>query len=120
MTFPTQVKPMLAKTGPGPFNSEKHLFEIKWNGIRCIALVDPGGRLTLQSRTLKDVTAKFPELSQLPASCRHTGTVFDGELVVLGPDSRPDFSLIQGGLGDHQKCPQGRKGLHRNRLCPRV
>lgn len=85
---------MLAGTAGRPFDSANHLFEIKWDGIRCLALVNPAGKLTLQSRNFTDITAKFPELAGLPNSCQ-AGTIFDGELVVLNSESKPDFALIQ-------------------------
>ena len=71
---------MLAAKAHAPFDSEQHLFEIKWDGIRCLAFIG-GGRLRLQSRQLTEITSQFPELNglmRLPP-----GTVLDGELVDL-------------------------------------
>ena len=92
--FPERLAPMLASSVGQPFDSANHLFEIKWDGIRCLALINPAGKLTLQSRNFNDITDKFPELHALPKNC-HTGTIFDGELVVLDSQFKPDFSLIQ-------------------------
>jgi ATP-dependent DNA ligase len=33
------IKPMFAKSST-PFDSQKHVFELKWDGSRCIAFVD--------------------------------------------------------------------------------
>ncbi len=69
-----------------------HFFEIKWDGIRCLAFVE-GGRVRLQSRELIDITVQFPELAclaQLP-----DGTVLDGELVAM-EGNRPCLAKIQG------------------------
>jgi ATP-dependent DNA ligase len=82
---------MLAKKAEAPFDSEQHLFEIKWDGIRCLAFVE-GGRVRLQSRQLTDITSQFPELAgllRLPS-----GTVLDGELVVLR-EGTPSLRHIQ-------------------------
>jgi len=52
---------MLASCATEPFDSKDHLFELKWDGIRCLAFVDEG-QLRLQSRGLNDIIAIFPEL----------------------------------------------------------
>jgi ATP-dependent DNA ligase len=89
--LPAAIQPMLAQRAPEPFDSEDYLFEIKWDGIRCLAFIE-AGRLRLQSRDLMAISAQFPELAslaQLPS-----GTVLDGELVVL-KDGKPCFAEIQ-------------------------
>jgi ATP-dependent DNA ligase len=62
--LPDLIKPMLAMAVPEPFDSDHHLFEIKWDGIRCLAFIE-NGRVRLQSRELIDITAEFPELGCL-------------------------------------------------------
>ena len=77
--LPSSLKPMLAAKAQGPFDSEQHLFEVKWDGIRCLAFVQKG-RVRLQSRHLTELTLQWPELAglgRLPS-----GTVLDGELVL--------------------------------------
>jgi ATP-dependent DNA ligase len=89
--LPLTINPMLAAKADAPFDSEKHLFEIKWDGIRSLAFVD-GGRVRLQSRQLTEITHQFPELAglgRLPS-----GTVLDGELVVF-QDDKPSLAAIQ-------------------------
>ena len=89
--LPTLLRPMLARAGR-PFDSQEHLFEIKWDGIRALAYIERGA-YRLLSRHGQDLSEQFPELAvlaELPS-----GTVLDGELVVLR-NGRPDLSLIQG------------------------
>ncbi len=86
-SLPDFVPPMLATLGR-PFDSDEHLYEIKWDGLRCLAFVDDDG-WRLRSRRDREMTPRYPELAfleQVP-----TGTLLDGELVVLA-DGRPDFS----------------------------
>ena len=71
---------MLAMAANEPFDSAAHLFEVKWDGVRCLTFVE-GGRVRLQSRQLMEISAQFPELDALRALPE--GTVLDGELVVL-------------------------------------
>jgi bifunctional non-homologous end joining protein LigD len=71
--------PMLA-TAAQPFDSDAHVFEVKWDGVRALAAVTTD-RWQLWGRGCTDYTGRYPELEvlrRLPA-----GTVVDGELVVL-------------------------------------
>lgn len=81
---------MLAETAEKPFDSKEHLFEIKWDGIRCLAFVR-NGKVHLQNRRLSSMTARYPELQVL----RNwpDGTVIDGEMVVLH-EGKPSFNRL--------------------------
>jgi bifunctional non-homologous end joining protein LigD len=57
------IKPMLAKSST-PFDSQKHVFELKWDGSRCIAFVDRKN-VRLQNRRLLDITYRYPEFWNL-------------------------------------------------------
>jgi ATP-dependent DNA ligase len=89
--LPATIRPMLARQAEEPFDCDDYLFEVKWDGIRCLAFIE-AGRVRLQSRRLLDITAQFPELAAL--ACLPAGTVLDGELVALR-NGRPSFTLIQ-------------------------
>jgi bifunctional non-homologous end joining protein LigD len=89
--LPNAIQPMLAVAVPQPFDSDDHLFEIKWDGIRCLAFME-GGRVRLQSRDLIDITARFPELGCL-THLSH-GTVLDGELVAM-EGNKPSLGKVQ-------------------------
>src|SRR6266849_8637969 len=87
--LPRFIPPMLAKSGV-PFDSQEHLFELKWDGTRALAFVDGRG-YRLVNRHRADVTDRYPEfgfLNDLP-----TGIVLDGEVVVLR-QGKPDFRLL--------------------------
>jgi len=84
-----RIKPMLAVAGE-PFDSEDHLYEVKWDGVRCLAAVD-AGRVRLWGRELADYTGRYPELDALGKLA--SGTLVDGELVVLR-DGRADLDAI--------------------------
>ncbi len=87
--LPRFVPPMLAKRR-APFDSQEHLFELKWDGTRALAFVDSHG-YRLVNRHRADVTDRYPELgflNDLP-----TGIVLDGEVVVLR-QGKPDFGLL--------------------------
>jgi ATP-dependent DNA ligase len=82
---------MLAANAEVPFDSEQHLFEIKWDGIRCLAFIE-NGRVRLQSRHLTELTSQFPELNCLRRF--PSGTALDGELVVF-QDGGPSLHQVQ-------------------------
>jgi bifunctional non-homologous end joining protein LigD len=87
-----KIAPMLAYSSP-PFDSPRHLFEIKWDGTRCILFVRDG-RVRLQNRRLQDITPRYPELAGLHRQIRGRNAILDGELVVLS-GGRPDFTILQ-------------------------
>lgn len=89
MPLPPFLAPMLATLVDAPFDSERHLFEIKWDGIRALAFVEDGA-VRLLSRNRQDLTVAYPELAGLARL--PSGTILDGELVVLEADGRPSFS----------------------------
>lgn len=78
---------MLAKQGK-PFDSDEHLFEIKWDGTRALAFVG-GDHFSLRNRYGKDLARLFPELAFL--ADLDPGCVLDGEIVVL-QGGEVDFS----------------------------
>ena len=84
-TFP----PMLAVAGD-PFDSNQHLFEVKWDGVRALACVE-NHQWRLWGREEADYTDRYPELDVLLRM--PTGTVLDGELVVLR-EGRAELSAI--------------------------
>ena len=83
---------MLAKSS-SPFDSEKHVFELKWDGARCIAFVDRKN-VRLQNRRLLDITYRYPEFWELNKFLKASSAVFDGELVVL-VEGVPKFEKLQ-------------------------
>lgn len=85
------VRPMLAVSAP-PFDSDKHLFEIKWDGYRSLAYLD--NNTIIRSRNLIDLTAKFPELSGLNQQIKKLPAIIDGEIVVF-ENGKPSFAALQ-------------------------
>ena len=86
------IRPMLAQTAD-PFNSEQHVFELKWDGMRCIVYLKDG-KVELQNRNLKNVTKSYPELETIGSNVRANMAILDGEIVVL-EKGLPSFELLQ-------------------------
>ena len=75
-----------------PFDDKDYIFELKLDGIRCIAYIDTKS-VVLQNKRFKDVTDIYPELKEMNKCVKHK-VILDGELVVL-TDGRPDFYALQ-------------------------
>jgi len=92
--FPTVIRPMQAVSAEAPFSSDEYLFEVKWDGLRCLLFVDWDGRVRLQDRGLSDITGLLPELHDLTRQVP-LGAVLDGELVVTDEQGRPDCQALR-------------------------
>ncbi|MGE5598566.1 MAG: ATP-dependent DNA ligase, partial [Bacteroidota bacterium] len=89
--LPPAIPPMLAVLTE-PFDSPDHVFELKWDGIRCLSFLDGGTRL--QSRNLKVMNEIYPDLAGLHRHVRAAPCVLDGEIVAL-KDGKPSFLALQ-------------------------
>lgn len=90
---PERIAPMLATPGPLP-RGDGWAYEFKWDGVRAICHTEPG-RMTLRTRNMNDVTARYPELHELTRAVGHRRLVLDGEIVAF-QDGRPSFAALQG------------------------
>ena len=75
-------------TGPG------WLFELKWDGVRVLAL-RLGGRVELWSRRKRRVTRQYPEIAAAVATLAGGDVALDGEIVALDEAGRPSFERLQ-------------------------
>jgi ATP-dependent DNA ligase len=71
------IKPQLAQAAKEPFDHKDWLFELKLDGVRCIAYLDRETRL--QARSGQDITAQFPELGELHRQVANP-CILDGEI----------------------------------------
>jgi bifunctional non-homologous end joining protein LigD len=92
--MPKKIVPMMAKLAKLPRDDSKWAYEIKWDGVRAI-LYCQGGRVTLTSRNLRDVTSQYLELRALGRALGSREAVLDGEIVAFDDDERPNFGLLQ-------------------------
>jgi bifunctional non-homologous end joining protein LigD len=93
--LPKIAQPMLATPVDEPFDDPKWLFELKWDGYRCLATIERDGSVKLVSRNGKDFGPKFPELAGLAEAFSERPLIVDGEIVVLDDDGRPSFGKLQ-------------------------
>src|SRR5205809_8119812 len=87
-SFPMEVRPMQAASAEAPFSSPEYIFEVKWDGLRCLLFRDPQKHVHLHDRGFNDLTDLVPEVTAA-ASRVPPGSVIDGELVATDQDGRP-------------------------------
>lgn len=86
------IKPMLIKEQREPFNSPDYLYELKLDGIRCIAYINEEST-DLRTRNNNPINHKFPELSQIHKLSSEK-VILDGELIVMR-EGVPNFYEVQ-------------------------
>jgi len=86
------ISPMLLHE-TSPFDDDNYIFELKLDGVRCIAYLDKNS-VTLRNKRNKDVTEIYPELKEI-YKCAKKRCILDGELVVLNNEGKPDFFTLQ-------------------------
>ena len=85
---------MLAVSAPEPFDSPDKLFEVKWDGIRAIAVIE-GGQVRITTRGNKEITEAFHDVAEsLLQGVRGDGVVLDGELIAMDDGGVPRLHRV--------------------------
>lgn len=86
------ILPMLIAEQVEPYDDPDSIFELKLDGIRCIAYCDSN---SVDLRNKRDICLlpRFPELSELYQMCKEK-CILDGELIVP-VNGKPDFYEVQ-------------------------
>lgn len=87
------IRPMLIGTDGEPFDSPDYIFELKLDGERCVAYLDPKEGTELRNKRNVKMLPKVPELADLHKQVKKR-CILDGELLVL-KDGKPNFAEIQ-------------------------
>src|SRR5690349_12719763 len=87
------IAPMLATPGALPSGSD-WAYEFKWDGVRAVSYLERRTVRTM-SRNDLDVTASYPELTELLDLLAGHDAVLDGEIVAFDEAGRPSFPVLQ-------------------------
>jgi bifunctional non-homologous end joining protein LigD len=90
---PRKLPPMLATLTDEPFNNADWLFELKWDGYRCIAYLD-NDDVQLRSRKNISFNKEYAEIVSELKSLK-LNAILDGEIVVLNEKGHADFEALQ-------------------------
>ena len=85
---------MAAVTGALPSNDDAYAYEVKWDGVRVLAYIEDG-RMRLESRNLRDITPRYPELEGLVDAVGGRNVLLDGEVVAFDEQGKPSFGVLQ-------------------------
>jgi len=101
---PHFIEPMNAKLVEKPPTAGNWIYELKFDGIRLIAVKDHK-KASLLSRNQNDLSGCFPEILQAVKNLPPDECVLDGEVVALDEEGRSSFQLLQAREMDGRKSP---------------
>jgi bifunctional non-homologous end joining protein LigD len=89
------LRPMLPRPLPAPFDSDEHLFEPWWGGERALVSIGPAdsagdGAVVVRDAAGQDLSDMLPELAGLAVRVAARAAILDGELVVVDAAGRAD------------------------------
>jgi len=96
--IPAKLQPMLAELSQSLPQGPEWLFEMKWDGVRAICIIDEG-KVRLLSRTGREMDKQYPELHGISSAIAAGSAVLDGEIVMLDEKGRPSFERLQSRIG---------------------
>ena len=87
------IHPMLIGADGEPFDSPDYIYELKLDGERCVAYLDPREGTELRNKRNVKMLPKVPELAELHKQVKKR-CILDGELLII-KDGKPNFAEIQ-------------------------
>lgn len=87
------IDPMLIAENVPLFADPDWIYELKWDGERCIAYLDPKDGTELRNKRHLIMIPKVPELSQIHRQAKKK-CILDGELLCI-VNGKPNFEAIQ-------------------------
>lgn len=87
------IDPMLIKEQREPFSDPDYIFELKLDGLRCIAYLDPIKGTDLRNKRNISLIRLYPELKNIHTCVQHK-CILDGELVLF-EKGVPNFHRMQ-------------------------
>ena len=86
------IQPMEPILRPDSFDNPDFLYQVKWDGIRCISLWDGEKPQHLWGKKGQVMTSHYPSFRITPS---HKSTLLlDGEIVLLNAEGKPSFSHL--------------------------
>ncbi|HEV7773101.1 MAG TPA: DNA ligase D [Conexibacter sp.] len=107
--LPAHMPPMLARADEDglPQDDDRWGYEVKWDGIRALLWSDHG-HVRIESRTQREITARYPELRALGRTLGAHELLLDGELVAFDERGRPSFERLQSRMNVEGEASIGR------------
>jgi bifunctional non-homologous end joining protein LigD len=99
--MPSRILPMLATPVTAPFDRDGWIFELKWDGYRCLSFIRKD-QVLMTSRNGRTLNERFPLIAR-SLRALDLDALLDGEIVVTDDAGRADFQLLQ----NYGKSPTG-------------
>jgi bifunctional non-homologous end joining protein LigD len=99
---PVQFPFALARLVNEPPEGGEWLYEIKYDGVRALAIRD-GGSVRIFGRSGLEATANYPEVVLALGKLPFTRFVLDGEIIAFDRDGRPSFQALQRRIQAHDR-----------------
>jgi len=115
--LPKTLAPQLATRVSAPPSSAGWVYELKYDGYRILTRMCKG-RARLHTRRGHDWTQRLPALAQALESESLPDGWYDGEIVVLDSEGRPDFQALQNALDAVPSRPSRKSPNGRSRSAP--
>ncbi len=94
--MPGFFAPMLSSPADRPPSGDEWAWEIKWDGVRALAMIGGEDGLRLFGRSGMVMEKTYPELAPLDGEwIAAESAILDGEIVMLDGAGRPSFQLLQ-------------------------
>jgi bifunctional non-homologous end joining protein LigD len=101
---PRFIEAMKARLVDDPPTHGDWLYELKFDGIRAIAVKNKS-KISLISRNGNKLDARFPEIAEAVKNLPVRECVIDGEVVALDEEGRSSFQLLQALEMEGRKAP---------------
>jgi len=101
---PRFIEPMKAKLVEKPPATDDWVYELKFDGIRLIA-IKADKRVSLLSRNENELSGRFPAIVEAIKNLPAREFVIDGEVVALDDEGRSSFQLLQALQMEGRKSP---------------
>jgi len=101
---PRFIEPMKAKLVEKPPATDDWVYELKFDGIRLIA-IKADKRVSLLSRNENELSGRFPAIVEAIKNLTAREFVIDGEVVALDDEGRSSFQLLQALQMEGRKSP---------------
>src|SRR5216117_3945236 len=101
---PRFIEPMKAKRVEKPPATDDWVYELKFYGIRLIA-IKADKRVSLLSRNENELSGRFPAIVEAIKNLPAREFVIDGEVVALDDEGRSSFQLLQALQMEGRKSP---------------
>lgn len=95
--MPDRAEPALAALKVKPPLAKEWGYEIKWDGYRIAAHIEPC-RVRVLTRGGYDWSSRFPAIIEAAKSLGPATKIIDGEAIMLDEQGRSDFNLLQSSL----------------------